>query len=104
MPYRLTRQAQTQVKWAIELRASFAGLPAAERPRKAFDKTFDMLGRFPRAGSVRADLTRRPVRLFPCDVYWVVHQMIESEGIIVVAIIDMRRSLENALGADLDSH
>jgi hypothetical protein len=30
--------------------------------------------------------------------------MIESEGIIVVAIIDMRRSLENALGADLDSH
>src|SRR5579859_3611861 len=98
MPYRLTRRAQAQKKAAIRARAAGAGFYAAEKLNKAFDRTFEMLARFPEAGSARPDLTKQPVRLFPCDVYWVVHQP-NLPYVDIVAIIDMRRQLEDALAA-----
>jgi plasmid stabilization system protein ParE len=99
MSYRLSRRADAQLDSAIRKREDDAGVFSAEKLSNAFDGIFEMLGKFPEAGSVRSDLTRRQVRLFPCDVYWVVHKPRRPHDVDIVAIIDMRdQPLDNALG------
>jgi plasmid stabilization system protein ParE len=99
MSYRLSRRADTQLDSAVRKREDYAGIFSAEKLSDAFDRVFDMLGKFPEAGSVRTDLTRLPLRLFPCDVYWVVHKPRRPHDVDIVAIIDMRdQPPDNALG------
>lgn len=97
MSYRLTRRAGDQQKRAIRKRARDAGFHAAGRLKGDFDAVFEMLADQPFAGVDRADLTSRPVRFFPCDVYWIVHKVEPSRDVTIVAIIDMRRQVNEAL-------
>jgi plasmid stabilization system protein ParE len=68
----------------------------ANRIEREFDELFASLGRMPRQGHTRIDLTKRPVLFFPWYSFLIVYQP-DIKPIRIMAVLRGRRNVKRVL-------
>ena len=98
MPYELSPRALSAISQLIRYRRREAGLSIATRLDADLKSAFELIGRHPRIGSRRPDLSRRPYRFWRKGLYWIVYELDErGETSRIVTVIDVRRYVARLL-------
>jgi plasmid stabilization system protein ParE len=90
MNYRILRRAQRDMREIDDWVLQEFGQRFADRTERRLHETFDLLTKYPAMGIVRRD-TKRPVRFFHLQPYWIVYQ--PGETILIHRIYHSARDL-----------
>jgi antitoxin ParD1/3/4/toxin ParE1/3/4 len=93
--YDVSHDAQNDL-FEIWLRIADDSLDLADRIEGEFHELFATLGRMPRLGHTRADLTNRPVLFFGLYSFLVVYDP-DSKPIRIMAVLRGRRNVKRIL-------
>jgi plasmid stabilization system protein ParE len=93
--YDVSHDAQNDL-FEIWLRIADDSLDLADRIEGEFHELFATLGRMPRLGHTRADLTKRPVLFFGLYSFLVVYDP-DSKPIRIMAVLRGRRNVKRIL-------
>lgn len=93
--YEVSAEAQEDL-WDIWRRIAADSIDLADRVDREFQELFESLGRMPKQGHFRGDLTSRPVLFFPLYSFLVVYQH-DVRPIRIMAVLRGKRNVSRIL-------